>query len=216
MNRKRLFSLTDKKKLNPISTSGTNVRKITYNVCGRKMYGINKRKVGTGVMNGFLSVQRGQIHICDSLLFAFLCNRAVGWSVENAAPGPRFSSLMCLAGQSRVAVTAEHIADIEISRATLRCSRSCKSHVRSHSAEFIRTVSGTTCMALGPSTHEGVKKEIQEGRGRKGEDGWDFLGRELPPSYDPMRRAPCAPCHEREHCPAATLRSTKRDHPQCW
>lgn len=62
-----------------------------------------------------------------------------------------------------------------------------------------------------------MKKEIQEGRRRKGEDVWDFLGRGLPPSYDPMRRAPCAPCHERERCRGATWRSTKReDHPKCW
>lgn len=94
LNRKRLFSLTGEKKQNPISIRGPNVREITYDVCGRNVYGINKRKVGTDVVIGFLSVQQDQKQISDSPLFEFLCNRAVGPSVETTAPGPRFSSLV--------------------------------------------------------------------------------------------------------------------------
>lgn len=56
--------------------------------------GINKRKVGTEAVPGFLSVQQGQKHIRDSLLFGFLCNSAVGGSVETTTPGPRHSALV--------------------------------------------------------------------------------------------------------------------------
>lgn len=47
-------------------------------------------------------------------------------------------------------------------------------------------------MALGPSTHEGVEKEIQEGRRKEEEDRRDFLRPELPPPRNPVRRAPWA------------------------
>lgn len=49
-------------------------------------------------------------------------------------------------------------------------------------------------MALGPSTHEGVKKEIQEGRGRIARS--PFGDTSLHP-VTPCRKLLCVPCRER-------------------
>lgn len=137
LNRKRPFSLIDERKQNSIS-KGEQMLEKSHNVCGRKVYGINKRTVGANGVPGFLSVQQAQKHIRDSLLFEFLCNSAVGWLVETTAPGPRFSSLVLPRRTAQDGfVEREQPINVAISRATGRCCRLSKPDARSHSGEFI-------------------------------------------------------------------------------